>query len=159
MSGQPKKKSEYNKAVKLVEVQLLAVQQQLEQEQQRRRELVETNLILCELIWTQQRIDAIYKKQQAWLSAGGPPAGATAEHVAAACKHVGGSGSDPMQWEPVPENSAHWVLYCLESTRWDVLQTGQQMTWEDWRESQTAFIYRLMELTEVNKREPELQVS
>jgi hypothetical protein len=67
-------KREYLVSLKKTEQQLLALQRDLQEQQQQYQEQNEKNLILAGLIYVQERTKAIYEKHKRWLAAGGPTA-------------------------------------------------------------------------------------
>jgi hypothetical protein len=71
---QKPRKREYLGSYKKTEKHLLALQRELEEQQQKQQEQNEKNMILAELIYVQERTQAIYDKHKRWLAAGGPTA-------------------------------------------------------------------------------------
>jgi hypothetical protein len=68
------RKREYLGSHKKTEQQLLALQRDLQEQQHKQQEQNEKNMILAELIYVQERTQAIYDKHRRWMAAGGPTA-------------------------------------------------------------------------------------
>jgi hypothetical protein len=127
-----------------VEAQAAVLQQSLQQEQQRQQDIVEHNLVLSDIAFTQCRLQEIYEQQQ--------------------CILHGSNRVDQVQGllaataEPVTLQDAHWVVHLLEAATPQQLQQAVSMTCEDWVRNQREYCSELMKLMEADKRCPEVQV-
>lgn len=74
MKSNKRRKQEHLGTLKKAQQQLIALQRDLQEQQQKVQEQNEKNLILAGLIYVQERTNAIYHKHKRWLAAGGPTA-------------------------------------------------------------------------------------
>jgi hypothetical protein len=66
------RKREYLGTLKKTEQDLIALQRDVQEQQQLQQEQNEKNLILAGLIYVQERNNTIFEKHKRWLAAGGP---------------------------------------------------------------------------------------
>jgi hypothetical protein len=71
-NGRTKKRREYNASVIRAEQQLKAAQLAHAELDQQLQETREKNIVLAELVFIQERANAVYERHQRWLAAGGP---------------------------------------------------------------------------------------
>lgn len=136
----------YLQSLKAVEAHAAVLQQTLQQEQQRQQDIVEHNLVLSELAFTQGRLQAIHEKQQQWKLHGLDSADQVQGLLATSTA------------EPNNLQDAHWVVNLLETATPQQLQQELLMTCEDWTSYHRQYCLELTKLVEVDQRCPEVQV-
>jgi hypothetical protein len=144
--GVHKRHRPYLQSLKAVEAQAAVLQQSLQQEQQRQQDIVEHNLVLSEVIFTQGRLQEIFEQQQQWMLHNFDRADQVQGPLAAS------------RAEPNTLQDAHWVVHLLEIATPQQLQQAVSMTCEDWVRNQREYCSELMKLMEADKRCPEVQV-
>jgi hypothetical protein len=142
--GVRKRDRPYLQSLKAVEAQAALLQQSLQREQQRQQDIVEHNLVLSDLAYTQGRLQAIYEQQQQWRL-----------HGLDRAEQLQGVHS---RAEPDNLQAAHWVVHLLDTATPPQLQQALSMTREDWNSYQREYCTELMKLMEADKRCPEVQV-
>jgi len=136
-----------NCALKTVEDLLASWQRTLAEELQRQQEILETNIILAENLYTLERLQAVYDQHQRWLAAGGPVP-----------DNQGQQGAQKQQQtRQTAHADAHWVLYLLETASWEQLQVSRRMTVADWGAYQNTYCKELLLLMELSHRDVALQ--
>lgn len=88
--------------MKWIEQELAAVQRAYAEEQRQYRDAQETNIILVGLLDVQERMAAVYKKQQHWMAAGGPTEACPEQDTVLLTKDRPG-----------------WVMYLFETATWE----------------------------------------
>jgi acetolactate synthase small subunit len=145
----------YLQPLKAVEAQVAILQQELKVQRQQHHDAIERNLVLAELNYTQERLQAIYNKHVQWLQCSD-----TAEQSFA----VSSSAPDGLPLdgsnaaEPWAVQDARWVMFCLETASKEQVQQALTMTSADWSTFQRQLCEDLIGLMEIDKRSPEVQV-
>jgi hypothetical protein len=147
----------YLQPLKAVEAQVAVLQQDLQGQRQQQQETFERNLVLTELNYTQERLQAIYIKHLQWLQC--PDTAEQQQSLAtSSCAPAGlwlGSGNAADPWAV---QDARWAMFCLETASKEQVQEALSMTAADWTRVQRQQSQDLMSLMEIDKRSPEVQV-